>query len=149
MARQSDAKWMISATLLLLLLASCGGGGGGSNPTQQQSPPPPGGGTKTDPAVISLNTPTTSTIIGVTSSYYLFTTGATTGSYAIALTGVQADLGWDLFAASDYSSFFVAACDKQFTAVNEICSATLEANKKYYLRVSSWDNKQSTFTFTI
>ena len=144
---------MISAALLFLLLISCGGGGGGSNPQQSPPPdggtPPPVGGTKADPAVISLSTPTTSTIVGVTSSYYLFTTGTATGSYAIALTGVQADLGWDLFAASDYSSFFVATCDKQFSTGNEICSATLTGNTTYYLKVRSWDNTTSTYTLTV
>ncbi len=137
--------------LVLLLSLSCGGGGGGDN-TQQTPPTPPpdtNTGTESNPSVVTIGTPVTSSINGVSSNYYSFTTGSSSGSYGIALTGVQADLGWYLYAASDYSSFFVAACDKQFTAVNEICSATLEANKKYYLQVSSWDNKQSTFTVTI
>ncbi len=90
-----------------------------------------------------------STITGNESHYFSFTTGAYSGSYGVAVTGAEADISWDLYAAPDYSSDFIANCDKHFTAVNEICSVTLEANTAYYLKVRSWDDITSTYTLIV
>lgn len=135
------------SALFLNLVPGCGGGG--DNPPQQQQQNYTTGGTKTNPTVVSIGTTVTSSITGISSVYFKFTTGSSSGSYGIAITTVQADMAWDLYSSSDYSSFFVASCDKQFTATDEVCSATLDANTTYYLRVYSWDNKQSNYSLTL
>lgn len=145
-----STKLSILLIAITLLAASCSGGGSSSNTmTNGTQSTGTSEGSKTGPVVLSLSSPHSASIASIGTDYYTFTTSSA-GSYGITLLNSPTDVSWDLFSSSDYSSTFVTSCDNMFTGPeNEVCSTTLSANTKYYLRVNNWDNAVGSFVATV
>ncbi len=137
--------------LAVLFLAACGGGGGVGGLVPVNPPVIPsttgGEGSAASPVSVVLDTPRSGTVGAFDDSYYSFTT-TTAGTYVISLTNPTTDVSWDLYANQDYTGS-VASCDAHWSVAAEQCTATLQANKTYYLRVSEWSSVTGTFTLTI
>lgn len=145
-------RWLRSIVLVFAasLIMSCGGGGGKSSlpPTPPIIPSLTGGeGTTTSPISVALNTPRSSTVGAFDDSFYTFTT-TTAGTYAISLTKPTTDVSWDLYSNANFTGS-VASCDYYYSATAEQCTATLQAGKAYYLRVSEFASSTGTFTLTV
>jgi hypothetical protein len=142
-------RWL-SALVLLLTLTSCGGGGGGgADPDPFPIDPvfSGGEGTVAQPVAVTLNTPRSSTVGAFDDSYYQFST-TTAGTYVLTLSNPTTDVSWDLYSNSDFTGD-VESCDDYWSTSTEKCSATLQANKMYYLRVSEFSMSFSNGTFTL
>ncbi len=130
-------KWTtIVFTLVLVSACGSGGGGGGSAPS---IPTTPGAGEGSIATPVALGTPPISHAGAVAAggeSYYLFTSGTGTVSYTISLGNLQSNLGWELYASSDFSAFPKANCsDTNGTADKSCTTPVLNASTTYYLMV--------------
>ncbi len=96
---------------------------------------------------MALNTPRCSTVGSFDDSHYTFTT-TTAGTYVISLTNPTTDVSWDLYSNADFTGS-IASCDNYWSTAAEQCTATLQAGKAYYLRVSEFSFSTGTFTLTI
>lgn len=130
MSRRLSASAL--AIFVVLMLAACGGGGGSDGPG-------PGGseGTASSPVAVSVGVPHAG-YAGIYPSYYYFQASAA-GTYTISLTGVNADVSWDLYDSPGFSGFSMANCDDNWSPMDESCSADISTPGLYYIEIINWD----------
>jgi predicted secreted protein len=140
---------LIALFFALSVITACGGGS--SSPPPVGPPDIPnltgGEGSSTSPISVVLNTPRSSTVGSFDDSYYTFTTTAA-GTYVISLTNPTTDVSWDLYSNADFTGY-VESCDNYWSTAAEQCTATLQAGRAYYLRVSEFSLSTGTFTLAI
>ena len=73
-------------------------------------------------------------------------------THTISVTGTQSNVGWYLYAASDFQSNRVASCNTSpgAGAGDESCvTPPLTPDAPYYLLVAEWDNVAGTYSVLV
>jgi hypothetical protein len=137
--RGISAFW---ALVLVVMLTACG--------SDSSDVPIPGSGgsegSTGSPVPLALGVPRAG-YAGLFPSYYYFQ-ASVAGTYTITLTGVNADVSWDLYDPSGFGGSPIDWCDDFWSATDESCSTSISTTGTYYLEVINWDAMWGTPTAT-
>ncbi len=136
-----DLAPRLATFIIILSLFACSKGGGNKSSASNE-------GTPSAPVTLTVGTSHTGSIGKFGTSYYRFTTGASS-AYRISLTNTQSDLYWTLYGDANFGAF-IQDCDNVFQAGNEVCvSSTLAAAKTYSLTVGEDDDVAGTYKLQV
>ncbi len=137
--------WPVLLILALsFLLTSCGGGGGGASSGGDTSTIPVGSGdgSSSNPAALTVGTPSSGSIGVGGVSYYSFTPSSS-GFYTITVTGATTSLSWVLFSDAGFKNA-VKSCSS-YSSPTLAAFADLTGGTAYYLMVNNYSTGSGSF----